>query len=315
MSVNQVGDRGRASIRTAGLKRPPRRSRRWGRWRRITQLAIALFYLGLPVVWLYREPPVAGTLAALHIGPVDLVEPAAGISAALAAGTIGLTLLLGMLPVLLLAAVAGPVYCSWVCPYGALSEIVDRYRYRGRRRWWGNDSWTRVRRVRGWSLGLVLLAGVVVGVPLAALVSPPRLLTSLPLEVLLLGSVPVVTATFLVALAAFEVFGPRRLWCRALCPVGALANFVRTRRTLTIGYNRATCECPNIAACHLSCPWGIDPRQMRRFDGCTSCLTCVDACPSGSLAPSLGRREGVYDKVAAPPPAPVTSPSAALEQQ
>jgi ferredoxin-type protein NapH len=291
MSFDHPGDRRRARVREAGVTRSRRPARTWRRYRRATQIAIVVFYLLLPVVWLSFQVPVTGTLAALKVGPIDLVEPAAGLSAALAAGTIGLTLLLGLLPVVLLALVAGPVYCSWVCPWGALSEGIDRLRVRGRARRWNMDSWTRVRRVRVASLVSVAAAGLVVGVPLAAVLSAPRLVTSFPLEIVLLGGVPLVTGALLAALAAFELAGPRRLWCRALCPVGAVANFLRTPRTLTISYDRSTCRCPTVAVCHLSCAWGIDPRHMRRFDGCTTCLACVDACPSRSLAITFGRQD------------------------
>jgi ferredoxin-type protein NapH len=264
---------------------------RWQRWRRATQAAVMLFYVALPAAWLFGPLPVAGTLASLHVGPVDLVEPAAGLSAALAAGTIGITLVLGMLPVIVLALVAGPVYCSWMCPWGAVSEFVDRVRVRGRDRRWRVDATRRAGRLRWIVLAAVALGGIVVGMPLVALISPPRLASSLPLEVLLLGGASVVTVTLLAALAVLEIAGPRRAWCRSLCPVGAVHTLLRTPRTLTVAVDRSTCRCAAVSACHLSCPWGIDPRSMCRFDGCTTCLACLDACPSGSLAARFGRRE------------------------
>jgi ferredoxin len=52
--------------------------------------------------------------------------------------------------------------------------------------------------------------------------------------------------------------------------------------------DEALCLRPDVAACHQRCPWGVDPRRMRRTDGCTSCMACVDVCPSGALVAIRG---------------------------
>ncbi len=235
---------------------------------------------------------MAGTLASLKIGSFDLTEPAAGLAAVLAAGRVGAVLLLGMAPVVGLALLAGPVFCSWVCPWGLLSEGVDRLRQRFRPRPWRERAWVRVRTVRWAMLATALLLGGLLAMPLAAVISAPRLITSLPLEVVYLRILSPVTAGLLVALLALEVAGPRRLWCRALCPVGALANYLRGPQTLAVRFAPERCLCPRLPLCHVHCPWGIDPRQANRYDGCSNCLACVDGCPSGALTVGLGRPVG-----------------------
>lgn len=263
---------------------------RYGRARRAVQLAVALFYLALPLANAAGLEAVAGTLASLKVGPVDLTEPAAGLSAVLAAGRITVTLALGMVPVVLLALVLGPVFCSWVCPWGFLSEGVDAARQRLRPRPWPGRSWIGVRRLRWGTLAGILLVGMLLGAPLAALVSAPRLASSLALEALFLKAVSPVTGVLLLALLALEALGPRRVWCRALCPVGALANALRTPRTLRVGYAAESCLHPRVPLCHAGCRWGLDPRAIGCFDACSSCLACVDACPSGALRPVFAPR-------------------------
>jgi len=256
---------------------------RYGRWRRAAQVAVVAFYLALPFT---GAKAVAGTLAALALGPVDLVEPAAALSAAIAArGQVGWALLVGALPVVLLAAALGPVFCSWACPFGLLSEGIQRLRW-GRRRWTGQP-WVTARRARVASLLSLLAASAALGQPVAALLSPPRLVTALPLEARAARAIPLVTAGLLLALLALEVLGPRRILCRALCPAGAVANFLRTRRSVRPRLLPERCACATEARCLQACPWGIDPREMRLHDGCTTCLACVERCPSGALA--LGR--------------------------
>lgn len=267
---------------------------RWGRYRRLVQVAVALFYLGLPLAHLADVRAVAGNLAgnlaALRIGPIDLVEPAAGISGALSAGTLTSGLVLGLLPVVLLALVLGPVFCSWLCPWGLLSELLDKLPWRGRRRPWPPAGWKKLRWPRGVVLALVALAGMALATPLAAILSAPRLVTNLPLELIYLRILSPVTGGLLLGLLLFEVFGPRRLWCRTLCPVGSTANYLRTHRTLKPRFAPENCHCPGRPPCQTVCPWGIDPRAMTTFDGCTNCFACIDTCPSGSLEPGFGAK-------------------------
>lgn len=258
-------------------------TRRWTRWRRLTQAGVALFYLALPWVNAAGFREVAGTLASLKVGPVDLTEPAAALAAALAGLTASWELVLGVAPVAALALVAGPVFCSWVCPWGLISEGVDRLRQQLWPRPWTDSPWVRVRRLRWVVVAGVLLAGMLLAVPLAAVISAPRLITALPLEVVWLRLLSPVTGGLLAALLLLELVGPRRLWCRALCPVGALANVLRTRRTLRVGWDATRCACARHPSCFLRCPWGVDPRQAGRYDGCSNCMVCVEGCPSGAL--------------------------------
>ncbi|MEP0773779.1 MAG: 4Fe-4S binding protein, partial [Acidobacteriota bacterium] len=143
-------------------------SRRWTRWRRLTQAGVALFYLALPWVNAAGFREVAGTLASLKVGPVDLTEPVAALAAALAGLTVSWELVLGVAPVAALALLAGPVFCSWVCPWGLISEGVDRLRQRLGPRPWRGSPWVGVRRLRWAALAGVLLAGALLAAPLGA---------------------------------------------------------------------------------------------------------------------------------------------------
>jgi ferredoxin-type protein NapH len=266
----------------------PGSRRRLTAWRRRTQLAFALLFVMLPFGGARGFTAVAGTLGAVQIGPIDLIEPAAALSAVLAGLSITTTLVIGAGLLILLAIVLGPVFCSWVCPWSLISEWLDTLRYRGARRLWTGVNSRGTTRLRWGVFAGLLAASALIAAPIASLVSGPRLITTLPLELIHLHRLSWVTGGLLFGMLALEWLGPRRIWCRALCPAGAAARLVRTPRTLGPVYDDARCADPRLPLCLLSCPWGLDPRQMRLTDGCTTCLACVDACGTHALVTGFG---------------------------
>ena len=253
---------------------------RWTRWRRAVQALSAVLWLALPVL---GDPRLAGTAVALRAGPVELLEPAAALSAALAARALPAALVLGVLPMLAAAVLLGPVACAWLCPYGLASEGIDSVRRRGAR--WPDGGRAAAPRPRLAVLGALLALSALLSAPVAAIVSPPRLVSALPLEAWSSRAVPWVTAGLLAGLLAIELLAPRRLVCRVLCPARALAALLRRPFTWGPRFTSSACRCPETPACASACPWGLDPREGRlREQGCTSCMACVERCPTGALA-------------------------------
>jgi ferredoxin-type protein NapH len=255
---------------------PDRRGFHWTRWRRVVQVVLLLFFLVLPVTNLLWQREVIGTLASLQLGPISLVDPASGLSTILAAASLSATLLTGLILPLLLALVAGPVFCSWVCPYGLVSELIDQLR-KGRRPHINQAT----RRLRWGVLIGVLTLSAITGLPLVVLISAPRAMTVIPMEAILISSIAHASVGLLVGVLVVELLAPRRIWCRAICPVGSCLAALRTPRTLQPHYHEATCD---PAACGVRCvavcPWGLDPRHLSLYDGCTSCGKCLERCPA-----------------------------------
>ena len=93
-----------------------------------------------------------------------------------------------------------------------------------------------------------------------------------------------------------------RLWCRAICPLGALLGAVS--RWSILGLHKDPESCNNCNRCLLNCQGGDDPigGVPWRKSECLMCMNCVGSCPDHSLtfrifrnepevaSPDLGRR-------------------------
>jgi len=105
-----------------------------------------------------------------------------------------------------------------------------------------------------------------------------------------------------------------RLWCRAICPLGALLGAVS--RWSILGLSKYAAKCNKCNLCLLNCQGGDDPigGAPWRKSECLMCMNCVGSCPHDSLkfkffrpnlgkdaevaTPSLGRRRAITGLVA-----------------
>jgi len=220
--------------------------------------------------------PIDGMLGVrhlLHTGQVDPIHPAA------------VAVFLG---VCLMSALVAKSFCSHLCPVGLVSELLGRLGLRLLGRTLTPPRWLDWP-LRG--LKLLLLAffawavwfamdprGVesflaspyakVADAKMWLFFAPPGRLTLAVLGVLAVGSVFV-----------------RDLWCRYLCPYGALVGILGRLAPLKV--TRDPGRCTDCRACTRACPARLPVHSLGRVTSieCTSCQDCVVACPvKGCLA-------------------------------
>jgi len=82
-----------------------------------------------------------------------------------------------------------------------------------------------------------------------------------------------------------------RLWCRSICPLGALLGAVS--RWSLLGLHKDPAACDKCNRCLLHCQGGDDPigGVPWRKSECLMCMNCVGSCPHGSLQFKLFRNE------------------------
>ncbi len=243
--------------------------------------------------------------------PVDLLlrsNPLAAILSFLAGRTVVSRMLLS---VVLLGAtfLLGRLFCGWVCPLGTAVDLADRPLSSSKL------AFLKLKRVsvspKFYLLGLLLLMALL-GRSLLWLVDPLvifiRSLTVLfypagvfaanlaldifrPLaerwELDLMASAGfdhvtfsswLLPALFLAFILGLGLMG-RRLWCRALCPLGALLALVG--RFAPLKRHVWAQRCTHCHLCRRSCPMGAvgEDEVETAYGQCIGCRVCAHVCP------------------------------------
>ncbi len=254
-------------------------------YRRLVQIGTALLMAALPFANAAGFTQVSGNFLSFDLFGLPLADPLASAQAALGGLSTTSSLLIGAGGVLLLALVLGRVFCSWLCPYGLLSELV--FSLRGKV---GNTG-------RGGGISRPLIA--VLGLVCVALFLPAPWLNQLSLPgwysraaqhaafygVVLWGALAFPT------LLAAEFIAGKRLWCRYLCPQSALLSLMAVVPAgLRLRFTPKKCTCrKEDRACLAACSLNLNPRaitSMQRLE-CTNCGDCIDACRARGRALSF----------------------------
>jgi ferredoxin-type protein NapH len=226
-----------------------------------------------------------GSLTGSRFVGFHMIDLNAALQVMLAHKHIIVNLVIGTITVFLLwALLGGRSFCSWVCPYHLVSELMETLHL-----WLANKKLaTDIQFHRGartvlWAL-FALLA-FVTGYTLFETLSPTGILS----RALIYG--PGLALGWIVLLLLFEVFLSRRAWCRYVCPIGLTYGVVGAISPLHVRFDveqclhegdcRKVCLVPHVLditirgrAATMKTPLGPD---------CTRCGQCVDACRAGAL--------------------------------
>ncbi len=266
-----------------------RRGRAYTRARRaVLGVSLALTF-GLPLWHLLRlggaTPPLVGTVGAVGVGGVELIDPLAVLSVLLARG-LGPTLVLAALPGLVLVVVLGRFFCGWVCPYVPLIAASNATR------WWLGRLGLKLpdvqlpRRTGYAVLVAVLAAGALLGTHVWPLVYPPSVIGRAAFHAIYFGGLG--SGALLVGFAfAFDTFVSRAGFCRSLCPGGAMYSLVGSRSPVTVKLDAS--KCTGCTACDVVCNLGQSPMTGRIDEGCERCGKCVASCPTDALRMGVKR--------------------------
>lgn len=190
-----------------------------------------------------------------------------------------------MLALLALAVLAKKAFCGWNCPIGFLGELLGRAGGLIRR---GSlkvppvlDG--RLKALRYVVLVLALVFTYRAGDLVFRGYDPYFLIFSGFGH----GSAGLLSILVL-ALTALGALAVPMMFCRYLCPMGAV--FDPFSRLGLIKLHRDEVKCTACGKCSAACPYNIPVDKLKtvtHYD-CTNCLECVDACPEKDALPLRG---------------------------
>ncbi|MGL1862982.1 MAG: 4Fe-4S binding protein [Pseudodesulfovibrio sp.] len=249
--------------------------------RRAVQLSAIGFFFLVPWLNAHEFYGLTGNLLSFTFFGVPLADPLAALQTFSATGTIAAKLLLGSLISVGVASLLGAVFCSWICPYGLISELNQALNRRVREPKYK-------KRASGFNgklfiVGLILAAMALFGTsPILNQLSLPGWFTRAIQSWFLQGVIPIGAALVLVALAV-DLLSGIRFWCRYCCPQSVILMLVQrfSSKRLRILFDKRCCTCAqDDSPCRNVCPLSLDPKgsQVDLEWECNNCGDCVCEC-------------------------------------
>ena len=187
-------------------------------------------------------------------------------------------------------------FCSWICPFGLLTEYLNRLHewiFQGKCKlplWLDYP----LRSLKYLLLAFFLWA-ILIEMDRAALdhfiYSPYNMVADIKM-LYFFKHISLFAAGVLVAIVILSIL-IRNFWCRYLCPYGALLGVLSSLSLFKVFRIPETCT--NCQKCTRSCPVDIQVHKTSvvRSDECHACLNCVSACPEkDTLFVSVFKRNG-----------------------
>ena len=268
-------------------------------WRRTIQITIALYFIFVPIMNDSGFKFIWGNFLNIHIGKLVFSDPLAVLQVIINNRYIPVGLLIGAGLILTIAFFLGTIFCSWVCPFGLLSELTNKIsrRFRSQKK----INTTLKEKTASIKIGF-FLAGLIISImifrtPILNHISMPfqysNIFQYLFIQKHLSGAIWFIGIVLLV-----EFISCKRLWCRWVCPQSILITIVGQLNPfrLKIIYQKKNCL-SNISSltppCQKACSLDIDPRNLSLLNQtqCTNCGDCIDDCNNKGKALGFGFKQ------------------------
>ncbi|EHO43213.1 periplasmic nitrate reductase NapH [Caldithrix abyssi DSM 13497] len=244
------------------------------RKRRVIQVLSLAFLVMIPILNVLKITFVTGNYYSLRIWKIEFVDPLFALQDFLLTLSLNRTLLLGLIIPVGIAFFAGKIFCSFICPYNLLAEWLRKI-FPGKGRVYPVHS----RRYWGILVGWLILAALA-GFPILYFVSMPGQIGVFFSDLIFLKMVGT-ESLIIVVLLALDVVVFNRIWCRELCPVGALLQRFHYKKGLIVSYSEMDCVCSmneTESPCVMRCPIHINPKSNKIYPSCFNCGECVKEC-------------------------------------
>jgi len=189
----------------------------------------------------------------------------------------------------------GRFFCGWICPMGACQHFGSAvFRDQDQKARYAKNTFSRRHQVKYIVLAVFLFSAVF-GVILSGWLDPIALITRFSVTVVaplvnlvahggksqtIAFDAAVLTGGLFVGIFLINAFWPR-LWCRVICPLGAILSLFSLRPTFRMVRDES--KCVHCGRCRMHCEGACEPDKSFMPSQCLMCMNCVDVCPTRAI--------------------------------
>ncbi len=252
--------------------------------RRAIQTGVAVLFVILPTLNQAGFNFIWGNFLNIHVSSLTFSDPLAVFQVTLKNHYLPVGLLIGAGTVLAISFFLGTVFCSWICPFGLLSELVNHFSSRA----WPGKFTNRKIQTREFAVKLAVFCTVFFvfwsffNTPILNQISMPFQYSNI-FQYLFMQKYLSPGIWFMGAVLLAEFLLQTRLWCRWICPQSVLIAVVKRLNPfgLKIVFKQKNCVLNKPPfPCRQACSLDLDPKRISGWamTQCTNCGDCVDAC-------------------------------------
>ena len=250
--------------------------------RRTIQIIVAVLFILLPILNTAGLKFIWGNFLNIHIGSLIFSDPLAVLQVFVKSWYFPPGLLISTGMVLGIAFFSGTVFCSWICPFGLLSELVNRF---SGRNW---SAKFNIFKINGFKVKIAiffisfLIFYFFFKAPILNKISMPFQYSNI-FQYLFNQKYLIAGIWFIGVVLLIEFIFRTRLWCRFICPQSILITIAKMFNPvgLKVIFEENKCIATKAPyACQKSCSLELNPRHLKGLNNaqCTNCGDCVDIC-------------------------------------
>lgn len=225
---------------------------------------------------------------------VSMTDPLAAAESIVARKHVAKVVAISLILPVLLTALFGRIFCSWICPMGLILEITDKFRKVLK---FLEIKTYNIRFARGTKFAMLivgLISTAILSVPILGYVYPPAIISreihDLVFTLFDRAEAKLYGFTFvgltwmsfiLLGIILFEVLISRRWWCRYVCPGGGLYILLGIKRPVRVQLSES--KCTQCVDCVVACPMGLNPMKNEMGAECDNCGECISSCHDDAL--------------------------------
>ncbi len=291
-------------------------------YRRSVQISVAILFIIIPWLNSRHISFVYGNFLSFNLAGIPLADPLAVLQIILKNACFSADLITGAFIALGIAMLAGTVFCSWICPFGLLSDMAQGLSRRFSRKFSStsrqkrdgencqtepqngiaSESSSTMQRNNATRFNLngfkIKSCITVAGLALFMLFSTTPVLNQFSMPAWYSRIFQFIFTqqhiSFAIGIIFFilllETCIKKKIWCRYLCPQSVLLVLVKqlNPRRMKIGFNTENCLHPMAGKeqCRKACTLSLDPKNFSsRFETeCMNCGDCIVACSKAGQA-------------------------------